>query len=95
MDLALDVVPVKGESDVSRSFPIYVDFLVFLQDADEVVRIFLTHLFYSKVVNNECEADGLPFVLPETGRCLALIVPHLFECLISCSCAINPACGRP
>ena len=65
MDLALVVVPVKGESDVSRSFPLYVDFVVALQDADEVVRIFLTHVFYSEVVDGKYKADGLPFVLPE------------------------------
>ena len=79
MDFALVVVPVEGESDVSCSFPIYVNFLVALQDADEVVRILLTHVFNSEVVDNECEADGSPFVLPETGRCLALMVPRLFE----------------
>ncbi len=81
MDLALDVVPVKGKSDVSCSFPIYVNFVFFLQDANEVVRILITHVFYSEVVDNECEADGSPFVLPETWRCLALIVPRLFELL--------------
>ncbi len=79
MDLALVVIPVEGESNLSRSFPIYVNFVVALQDADEVVRIFLTHAFNSKVVDDECEADGSPFVLPETGRCLALMVPRLFE----------------
>ncbi len=81
MDLALVVIPVEGESNVSCSFPIYVDFVVALQDADEVVCIFLTHVFNSEVVDDECEADGSPFVFPETRRCLALMVPRLFESL--------------
>ncbi len=79
MDLALVLIPVEGESNVSRSFPIYVNFVVALQDADEVVRFFLTHVFNSEVVDDECEADGSPFVFLETGRCLALMVPRLLE----------------
>jgi hypothetical protein len=40
----------------------------FLADTEEVVEVFMTHIFDAKVVNNEAELDGSPFVAPET-RC--------------------------
>ncbi len=39
----------------------------FLQDTEEVVEVFQTHVFETKVVYNETKSDGSPFVTPETG----------------------------
>ncbi len=40
----------------------------FLEDAKEVVEVFKAHIFDAKVVDDETELDGSPFVAPET-RC--------------------------
>ncbi len=39
----------------------------FLEDTKEVVEVFRAHVFDTKVVYNEAELDGSPFVAPETG----------------------------
>jgi hypothetical protein len=39
----------------------------FLEDTEEVVEVFQAHVFNTKVVYNETELDGSPFVVPETG----------------------------
>ncbi len=39
----------------------------FLEDTKEVVEVFKTHTFNTKVVYNKAELDGPPFVAPETG----------------------------
>jgi hypothetical protein len=38
----------------------------FLEDIKEVVEVFQAHVFNAKVVYNEAELDGPPFVVPET-----------------------------
>ncbi len=38
-----------------------------LDDTEEVVKVFQAHVFHTKVVYNETELDGSPFMAPETG----------------------------
>ena len=57
MDFSLVVVPVKADSTVLLSFPIFVDNRGFLKDANEVVRMFFSDILHTKVVNNEAETD--------------------------------------
>ncbi len=40
----------------------------FLENTKEVVEVFKAHIFDAKVINDEAELDGPPFVVPET-RC--------------------------
>ncbi len=40
----------------------------FFQDTEEVVEVFQAHVFDTKVVYDETELDGSPFMAPET-RC--------------------------
>ncbi len=37
----------------------------FLEDFEEIVEVFNTYIFDAKVVDNEAELDGMPFVVPE------------------------------
>jgi hypothetical protein len=39
----------------------------FLEDTEEIVEVFKTHIFNTKVVYDNAELDGLPFVAPEIG----------------------------
>jgi hypothetical protein len=38
----------------------------FLENVQEVVEVFNSDVFYTKVINDETELDGMPFVAPET-----------------------------
>jgi hypothetical protein len=40
--------------------------MVFLEEVQEMVEVFNTHIFNTKVIHNEAELDGSPFVAPET-----------------------------
>ncbi len=40
----------------------------FFEDTKEVVEVFKAHMFDAKVLNDEAELDGSPFLVPET-RC--------------------------
>jgi hypothetical protein len=43
-----------------------LDTMEFLEDTKEVVEVSQAHVFDAKVVYNEAELDGSPFVAPET-----------------------------
>jgi hypothetical protein len=36
----------------------------FLEEVKEMVEVFNAHVFHTKVINNEAELDGWPFVAP-------------------------------
>ncbi len=41
--------------------------------------VFFAHIFYAKVVYNEGEHDGTPFVTPKTWSAFALVVAFLVQ----------------
>ena len=45
-----------------------------LEKIKEVVEVFDSNIFYAKVINNEAELDGAPFVVPETRGGFRFIV---------------------
>ncbi len=53
---------------------VVLDFMESLEKIKEVVEVFDSNIFYAKVVNNEAELDGTPFVAPETQGGSRLIV---------------------
>ncbi len=64
MYLALVVVPVECESEVSCAFPASVDFIVLLDDARKMVDNIFVYLIQTKIADNEGEADGALVMLP-------------------------------
>ena len=51
-----------------------LDPVIFLENIKEVVEVFNSNIFYPKVINNETELDGTPFVVPETRGGFRFIV---------------------
>ena len=49
--------------------PVVGDFIVLLENSDEVVIMFFADVLNTKVVNTDREADRAPFVRPKT-RCI-------------------------
>jgi hypothetical protein len=43
-----------------------LDPVKFLENVQEVVEVFDSDVFYTKVIYDEAELDGTPFVAPET-----------------------------
>ncbi len=72
MHLALGTVPIKRESKVTHSFPVSVDCVVLFQYAHEMLDVVLVNVLHAKVVNNKCETDGVPVMLPVPWRDLAV-----------------------
>jgi len=46
----------------------------FLENVQEVVEVFDSNVFYSRVIYNEAEKDGTPFVAPKTRGGFSFIV---------------------
>ncbi len=59
-----DVVPVNIHSKIACTAPVLEAFVVFFQDAREVLNVFMADIFDAKVVNAECEGYRAKIVLP-------------------------------
>ncbi len=74
MDLVFDVFPIESQSKIASSFPIGVEFIIFLEYCEKMFDILFVDLLYSKVVNNKGEADWMPIVVPVAGCDCALVI---------------------
>jgi hypothetical protein len=55
------------------------DFVVFLEDGHEIVGILFAYVFDAEIVHTKGEADGTPFVSPQSASELALFVTVFVE----------------
>ena len=74
MHLAEGLIPIGGESNILFALPVRCDFVVFFDDAYQMVCVFLSHIFYAKIVNDEAETDGAPLVRSQPGGEPALLI---------------------
>ena len=75
----VSVVPIKGEVEVSCALPIDVDFIVLSEDASQVLDAVFVDVFHTEIINDRCEADWAPFVMPLSWGDCALLVPGFEE----------------
>jgi hypothetical protein len=64
MDIFVDVVPVNIHSEIACAAPVLEAFVVFFQDAREVLNILTADVFDAKVVNAECGEYWAKIVSP-------------------------------
>ncbi len=64
MDIFVDVVPVDIHSKIACTASVLGAFVVFFQDAREVLNMFTADIFDTKVINAECEGYWVKTVLP-------------------------------
>jgi hypothetical protein len=64
MDTFVDVVPVDSHSKIACATPVLGAFVVFFQDAGEVLVVFMANVFDAKVVYAECEGYRAKIVSP-------------------------------
>jgi len=77
MDFSLVVVKIKGDAAVFFVCPIFVNHVVLLEDANEVVGVFFAHVFDPEIINNGAETYWSPGVRPKS-RCLVALVIAMF-----------------
>ena len=64
---ARSIVPFDVHASIFIACHVVLHAMEFLEDIEEVGKVFYAHIFYAKVVDNETELDGSLFVAPETG----------------------------
>ena len=74
MNLTSLVVPVECDANVPFAFPLGGDGIVVLKRTLCMLCMLVSDIFDSKNVNDECEIDWSPVMLPKTGNKFALSV---------------------
>jgi hypothetical protein len=72
--LTLHVVPVDINTRKFITSHVVLGPMEFLEKIKEVVEVFNSNIFYPKVIYDEAELDGTPFVAPETRGEFSFIV---------------------
>ena len=72
------IVPVYFNSKVQATGTINIHGLIFQNGFYEVICMFFSNLFYSKIINNQCKCDRSPFLLPKAFRVSALLILVVF-----------------
>ena len=89
------IIPIKGESKVALAFPILYDVIIFFDKFDEVVIMLLTNILYPKIVHNKCETDRPPFMCPQTGCNIDLVVAMGIEACFKKCFGKDSTLGKP
>ena len=72
------VIPINGdEAKVACAIPVHVAFIVLVEYCKEMFSVCFVGVLDAKIINNEREADGLPFVLPVSWCGGALLLASL------------------
>ena len=60
------IVPFDSNTRKFITGHVELDPVKFFENVQEVVEVFDSDVFYTKVIDDEAELDGTPFVAPET-----------------------------
>jgi hypothetical protein len=75
-DATATICIVPFDVDTGKLVPCHVELysMKCLENIKEVIEVFYADIFYSKVINNEAELDGISFVAPEARGGFHLVV---------------------
>ena len=83
MDAAIWVVPLEGDPNEFiplSQFPKVVRHLVVLfHYIQQMLGMLFSNILYPKVINYKSEADWAPFMCPQAGGILTLVIPRRIE----------------
>jgi hypothetical protein len=68
------IVPFDSNTRKFISGHVALDPVKLLENVQEVVEVFDSNIFHTKVIYNEAELDGMPFVAPEAGGGFSFII---------------------
>ncbi len=79
------IIPIEFDSTIKISYPVLGKFIFYFDALDQMICIFLTHIFYPKIVHNQCEQDGACGEFPQTFGTFEIsmwekTVPRQFIC---------------
>ena len=89
------IIPIKGEAEVALAFPILCNVIVLFDAFNEVVIMVLTNIIYSKSVHDERETDRPPFMCPQTGCNLDLVLAMGIEVCFKECLGKDSTLGKP
>ena len=76
------VIPGQVDASIEVAKPVLGEVVVLFYDVREVMGVLNANIFDAKVVYDEGEHDGLPFVLPEARGGIKLVVACLVEAFL-------------
>jgi hypothetical protein len=68
------LVPFKWHAGKAGAINFLRDFVVLFERLAKMIQVGIANVLDGKVINNECEHDGAPFVAPEPGGGGCLVV---------------------
>ena len=89
------IIPIKIESKVALALPILCDVIILFDAFNEMVSMLLYNILYSKIFHNERETDRPPFMCPQTGCNLALVVAVGIEACFKECLGKDSTLGKP
>ena len=89
------IVPFDMYTRKFISGHVALDPVEYLENVQEVVEVFDSNIFHTKVIYNEAELDGTPFVAPEARGGFSFIIAFSKKAGWRRSLARMPAWGRP
>ena len=72
VDFPLVVVPIDSEANIPLPLPLVAHGAFLLQGCHEVLFVFFSDIFYTKIIHNEAETDGSQIMFSETRADRAL-----------------------
>ena len=61
------VIPIEGHSEHIGTCHVDGYFIGIPKSRDKVVQVLLSHIFYAKIIDNECEGNGSGVVFPKSS----------------------------
>jgi len=77
--LSFVVIPFEMNSDVSFACPICCDLVMFFEDSFKMLCMLFADIFYTEIIDYQCELYGTCLVFPEAGYDFALVVTVFVE----------------
>ena len=85
MNAAVVIIKIKGDSEVALDLPVLCNVIIIFDAFNEIVSMLLANIFYPKIFHDERETDRPPFMCPQTGCDLDLVIAMGIEaCLKEC-----------
>ena len=75
---ASEVIPSEVDAGIEVSIPVLGECVVIADGVAEMMGMLKANIFDTKVISNKGENGRVPFVVPETWGCIAMVV--LCEC---------------
>ena len=52
MHTSLNIVTVKGESEIAIAVPVFSDIIMLFNYTNQMISVFISNIFHSKIVDN-------------------------------------------